>query len=406
MKILYLHQYFNTPEMQGGTRSFEMARRLVGLGHEVHMVTSDQHPDGSSRRWRETEASGIHVHWLPVPYSHSMGFYARLVAFFRFALFAASKAREIGGDVVFATSTPLTIALPAIWAAKGLRIPMVFEVRDLWPEVPIMLGILKNPVLVRAARWLEQFAYRNSARIVTLSPRMKERVHAAGYELERILVIPNGCDVDFFGVPPSEGERFRKSLPWLGDRRLVVYTGTMGQVNDVEYLARLACAVLPLDPRICFLVVGEGKMKESVCQIAREGGAYGKNFFVIPPVPKKEVPAVLAAADLAVSTCIDIEVHWQSSSQNKFFDALAAGVPVALNYRGWLGDLLIEKSAGLVLDRHRIDSAAELLVRSLGDEEWKKRARQAAKGLATERFNRDLLARQLEQILISVTTKK
>ncbi|XKF14805.1 hypothetical protein LL947_09945 [Halomonas sp. BLK-85] len=92
MKIIYLHQYFNTPEISGGTRSYEMARRMVSSGHEVHMVTSYREQGESRRGWFKTEESGIHVHWYPVPYSNHMGFAQRLKAFFAFALAARRKA--------------------------------------------------------------------------------------------------------------------------------------------------------------------------------------------------------------------------------------------------------------------------------------------------------------------------
>src|SRR5690554_854503 len=132
MKVIYLHQYFNTPEMSGGTRSYEMARRMVAAGHEVHMVTSYREQDANRKGWFLTEEAGINVHWYPVPYSNHMGFVQRIKAFIAFALAARKKSVELDGDIIFATSTPLTIALPAVPASRKKKIPMVFEVRDLW----------------------------------------------------------------------------------------------------------------------------------------------------------------------------------------------------------------------------------------------------------------------------------
>ena len=137
MRILYLHQYFNTPDMTGGTRSYEMALRLVRAGHEVHMITSERTPGIDRRGWRVEDVHGITVHWLPVRYSNRMTFARRLVAFAEFAWGAGRRAASLDTDLVFATSTPLTIALPGVYAARHHRIPMVLEVRDLWPTVPI-----------------------------------------------------------------------------------------------------------------------------------------------------------------------------------------------------------------------------------------------------------------------------
>src|SRR5690625_4937567 len=163
MKIIYLHQYFNTPEMSGGTRSYEMARRLVAAGHDVHMITSWRQPDPARKNWFTTIEEGIKVHWLPVPYSNHMSYQERIKAFFRFAFQAGNKAKALQGDIVFATSTPLTIAIPAISASKKHRIPMVFEVRDLWPELPVAIGAIRNPALIWMAKKLELWAYKHSA---------------------------------------------------------------------------------------------------------------------------------------------------------------------------------------------------------------------------------------------------
>ena len=148
--------------MSGGTRSYEMARRLVSMGHEVTLVTSWRNPSHNSD-WFVTYESGIKVFWLPIPYSNKMGYLRRLYSFFRFAFEASFKACSIDSDIVFATSTPLTIAIPAVLASRFRGIPMVFEVRDLWPEMPIAIKALTNPLLISLARKLEFWAYRNSS---------------------------------------------------------------------------------------------------------------------------------------------------------------------------------------------------------------------------------------------------
>src|SRR5690606_33152003 len=180
MRIIYLHQYFNTLDMPGGTRSYEMARKLVAAGHEVHMVTSWRNDDGRPAGWFQTDEAGIRVHWLPVPYSNHMSYLQRVLAFFRFAFLSLGKAKELNGDVVFATSTPLTIALPAVLAARSKKIPLVFVVRDLWPELPVAMVALRNPMLKWLATRLEKWAYYNSEAIIALSPGMKQGVIRAG----------------------------------------------------------------------------------------------------------------------------------------------------------------------------------------------------------------------------------
>ncbi len=405
MNIVYLHQYFNTPKMAGGTRSYEMARRLVEYGHRVDMVTSyrqEDIPEGETDGWFQSEESGIRVHWLPVPYSNKMSYRQRIKAFFRFAWGAARKAASIEGDLVFATSTPLTIALPAVYAARKKKLPMVFEVRDLWPELPVAIGALKNPLLIMAARMLERFAYKHAKQIIALSPGMKEGIVKTGYPAGRVEIIPNSCDIDFFDLGPEPGRQLRAKYQWLGERPLVIYTGTIGIINGVDYLARLAGAVWEMDPEIRIVVIGEGQGEEKMFAEAEAVGVLDKNFFVLPNMPKEKVRAWLSAADLATSVFVDLREMWNNSA-NKFFDALASGTPVAINYGGWQQEILEETGAGLILDPHDLDAAAGLLAEKLRDKKWLVEAGRAAGQLARERFDRNMLAKKLERVLIEAS---
>lgn len=403
MEIVYLHQYFNTPQMPGGTRSYEMARRLVANGHKVHMVTSDRAYQDGGKDWYITREAGIIVYWLPVPYSNHMSYLERIRAFFRFAWWSAKRAASIPVDVVFATSTPLTIALPAVYAARRQKIPMVFEVRDLWPELPVAIGAIRNPILISLARLLERFAYRNATAVVSLSPGMRDGVISSGYLPERVSVIPNSCDLDLFQVSPEFGIKFRKRFEWLGNRPLVLYAGTFGRINGVGYLVQMAAAMQKIEPEICFLAVGGGHEVEKVTELAKELGVLEQNFYLLPSLPKEEMPALFSAATVSTSLFIDLPEMWANSA-NKFFDALAAGKPVAINYGGWQAALLQETGAGVVLPPLDYDNAARMLVDFIHDPERLQRAGVAAHLLAHERFNRDKLATELEQVLLDAVS--
>jgi len=398
MKIIYIHQYFHTPEVPGSIRSFEMARRFVERGHEVDLITADRLAPEASSGWRESVEAGIRVHWLPVPYSNVMSATERIKAFFRFAYGAAQKAASIKADLVFATSTPLTIALPAVWASKRQKIPMVFEIRDLWPELPIAMGAIKGQPTIAAAEWLERFAYRNAAHVVALSPGMKDGVVRTGYPAERVHVIPNSSDIALFDVPASAGEVYRAQHAWLGDRPLIVYIGTLGQINGVSYLAELAAKVRAEAPEVRFAVVGGGQEEAKIRARAQELGVLNETFFMPGKVPKKQVPHILSAATMASSLFIDLKEMWDNSA-NKFFDGLAAGRPIMINYGGWQADILQETGAGIVLEPHDMDAAKDALLKVLRDKAWLADAGQKAHQLAKERFSRDGLAKNLIGVL-------
>lgn len=399
MRVTYLHQYFNTPGMSGSTRSFEMARRLVEKGHEVHIVTADcKGITPVSQGWYRTIEAGINVHWAKIQYSNQMDYSRRIRAFVSFAWCSAVKAAELKADVVFATSTPLTIAIPAVYAARRNRCPMVFEVRDLWPSVPIALGAIRGRIPIAFSRHLERFAYRNASRIVVLSPRMRDWVVSCGYSGSRVTVIPNGCDLELFDTAPEAGFNLRREYEWLGNRPLVVYTGTIGLVNGAEYLAYLAAAVGQVDPEVCFVLIGSGNRESEVRRIAADLGVLSKNLFILPSVPKREIADWLSAATIATSVVVNMEIL-QADAANKFYDALAAGRPIAINYGGWQANLINEMGVGLVLDPEDIESASASLVRFLRDKSGLEKAGNAARQLAWERFNRYELANQLEQVL-------
>lgn len=398
LDVVYLHQYFNTPSMQGSTRSYELARRLVDRGHTVRMVTSWREADDHTDCF-VTNENGIEVHWLPIPYGNELSYRQRLQAFFGFAVGAARLASRLPGDVVFATSTPLTVALPGAWAAwRGGR-PMVFEVRDLWPEMPIAIGALRNPLAIWAARRLERFAYRRSRRVVALSPGMADGVAATGYPRECITVIPNSCDFDRFDPDPGAGKAFRSAHPELGAGPIVLYAGTIGRINAVEYMVELAAACRTRLPDARFVVLGAGSEATKVLTCAEELGVLGNNFFFYGQVPKAEVGHAFAAASVVTSWVVELP-QCEKNSANKFFDGLAAGRAIAINHGGWQAELLRESGAGLVLSRD-VSVAADELLEWLTDPERLAEAGKQARKLGEARFSRDQLALDLERTLLA-----
>lgn len=403
MRILYLHQYFCPPQASGGTRSYEFARRLIANGHDVCVITSSAclpHYESASRV-SHLEIAGIPVVVIHVPYSNAMSFSRRIRAFIEFAWMASRQAIKAKADVVFATSTPLTIAIPGIVARLRHRIPMVFEVRDLWPELPIAVGALKNPLTKAAAQWLEWIAYHSATHVIALSPGMAEGVIRRGVPADRVTVIPNSCDLDLFGVPPERGQPVRDSLKLASDQPLIVYTGTLGLINGVDYLVEVAATMQDIAPQVRFLLVGDGARKEAVSSRAEKAGVLGRNLAMWNPVPKTQMADVLAAATVATSLFIPLKPMWNNSA-NKFFDALAAGKPIAINYGGWQADLLTETGAGIVLPPDDPAEGARQLAAFVQDRARLQSASEASRHLARTRFDRDMMARQLEDILCSV----
>lgn len=399
MRITYLHQFFRLPSQGGGIRSYEMARRWAAEGHDVTIITSDM--TGERTQIERSTIDGIGVIWLPVAYHQTMNIRARLKSFFGYMIQAGRvAAHEPESDVVLATSTPLTVALPGAYLARRHRAKFVFEVRDLWPEVPIALGALPSAPMRWAARLLERFAYWRADHIVALSPGMAAGVAAAGVESAAISIIPNSADCELFNVPPSAAEQFRAERPHLGHGPLLVYTGTFGAVNDACWLVELMAAVSRIDNHVQLLMIGFGSQEDDIRALAERHGLLARNVHIEGYMSKREIAATLAAADVSFSTVADVP-ELDHNSANKVFDAFAAGTAVGINHGGWLAELLEGSGAGLQLPRDPA-KAAENLCDLLSDHAAMASMRKASSELG-RRFDRNWHAAQYLEIMSDLT---
>lgn len=403
MKILYLHQYFATPDSNGGTRSYEMAKRFIKNGHNVTFVTSSAFFSNKrilNQGWNELEFEGIKLIVLHLPYSNKDSYISRIFKFFNFSIRSTLKSLSIKADVVLATSTPLTIAIPGIIYSKFKRVPMVFEVRDLWPELPIAIGAIKKPFVIKMAKWLEVLAYKSSKRLVGLSPGMCDGIIRTGIESDRVILATNSCDTVLFDVEPIIGSVYKADkLPFVGQRKLVVYTGTFGVINNVKYMVDLARAALESNMDLCFVAIGDGMQRNEVITYAVENGVLDVNFYVLDPVPKTEIVSLLSAADLALSLFGPIKEMWHNSA-NKLFDALASNTPIAINYGGWQQELIENNQCGVVLDADNFYKSAALLNEFLFNDKKYQYAKMSCRHLAYNEYSRDIMASKLESALL------
>ncbi len=377
--------------MSGSTRSFEMARRLVEMGHQVEIITSTRENDIKNYELRTIE-SGIIVNWIKVNYSNNMLFWPRIISFVKFAFLAFLKAKKLKGDIIFASSTPLTISLPGIFAARLNRIPFYFEVRDLWPEIPIAMGYLKNPILRYLALKLEKYSYHNSRGIVALSDGMKDGIINTGYPSEKVTVIPNGADLDSFDFNKDFKSDFRKKFGFEDNDVIILYPGTFGRVNNLEYLVDLANKFI-YQNNIKFMLVGEGNERDLIINKAKSLSLFQRNMFFFDKIPKNEISNYFSMSDIVISTVMPLK-ELEANSANKFFDALASGTCMVVNHGGWQEHELIKFNCGFRLPRN-IDEAFIKLKYYTEDKMKLKNMGHNARILAKEKYSRDILAKRL-----------
>lgn len=383
MKLLYIHQYFAFPEQSDGTRSYDLATSFKKRGIDIVVISSITDNIDNLGKWTIYEREGIMFYMLRCPYNNNMSFKNRIISFLNFMCNASIKALQIKCDCVLATSTPLTIAVPALLKKWIQKTPFIFEVRDVWPEVPIKMGFIKNKIIQKFLYWFEKLVYKNATAIVPLSIGMDENIKIR-YQNNKSVIIPNISEISRF----SECiEPINLDISIEG-KKIVLYAGTFGYVNGLKYVVDLASRIIRIDSDVCFLLFGKGKEKDSVYQYAREKDVLNKNVFIFDPVRKKDLPYLYSIATVGSSFVIDNPILWDNSA-NKFFDTLAAAKPVVINHKGWQADVIKDKNIGYVLPAILTDAAAKDFVRYINDKTLIEEQSSKAIELARQEYSLD-----------------
>ena len=402
MHVAYIHQHFSTTRGATGTRSYEMSQRLLRAGHRVTMIcgvyeAGDQCAE-SSERVTECEIDGIRVLRVAEPYANRMGFSRRVLAFGRFARTATQLVCRLDADLVFATSTPLTVGIPGMKGAQRLHVPFVFEVRDLWPELAIALGVIKNSVLKWYTRRLERNIYHAADRIIALAPGIKEGICRTGYPADRVATIPNSCDLELFR--PTDEIRWDERFGPPDEFRLV-FTGAHGLANGLDAVLK---AAVELKRRgvtgIRFVLIGDGGQRNGLMRSSRVEGLDPLITWV-KPIPKNELARILPQMDIGMMLLKNVPAFYYGTSPNKFFDYIACGLPVLNNYPGWIAELIKGNRCGIVVPPDDPQSFADAVIRLRDAPDELVAMGRRARQLAESQFSRDVLGDQLVAILES-----
>ncbi|WP_209399695.1 glycosyltransferase family 4 protein [Pseudozobellia sp. WGM2] len=344
MNILYLHQYFHTPYQPGSTRSYWIAQELIKNGHKVTMLTMNKKIESNIER---IQIDGINVIYLDVQYdSGTMNIAQRLKAFLSFvfkSIPVAMKEKDI--DLVIATSTPLTIGLPALALKWFKKKPFVFEVRDLWPEVPIQMGGLKNVFMIKAALFLEKVIYNNAKQIVALSPGMYDGVIARNISHDKVSMIPNMSKIDEFWSREKNLDLVKK-LGLKPHSFKVTYFGAMNIANGMHYIVD-ALELLKDEADIEFIFLGGGATKSELEERCKKNNLVNAKF--LGSFPMEELSEIVNLCDVSLITFQNIPIL-ATNSPNKLFDSLSAGKAIIVNSAGWTKNLVEEHKCGLYVN--------------------------------------------------------
>jgi len=393
MKVLYFHQYFSSPDGSVGIRSYGMARQLLQRGHLVTVICVSY--AGSStglsgpfiNGQRRGIVDGISVIELDLAYSNTDNFVKRSFTFLKYVIRGVKLAFTEKYDLVFATSTPLTVGIPGILVRWLRRKPFVFEVRDLWPELPKEMGVITNPVILSLMSLLEWVSYKSAHHVIALSPGIADGIKKRGIDPRNISLIPNGCDLDIFGTEPKS---WRPELVEDSDL-LVLFAGTHGIANGLD---RVLDAAKELKSRnnshIKFLLIGQGKLKSSLMVRAKKDGL--NNVIFHEPVSKFRLAGLMRETDVGLQVLANIPAFYYGTSPNKFFDYISAGLPVLNNYPGWLTDMINENNCGFSIRPDDAVAFADALEMAAENKVDLKVMGANSKSLAVRRFDRKVLA--------------
>jgi len=396
MHVLYFHQYFTTPSTAGGTRSYEMARQLIERGHTVTMVCARQGrhaldlPGKPQDKVRQGEIDGIRVIQFNLEYSNYLSLPQRAWIFLLFAMRSVGLSLRLNYDLVFATSTPLTAGIPGIFARILRGKPFVFEVRDLWPELPKAMGVVKNPLVLAGMSALEWLSYRAASACIALAPGIEKGIARRSPKNRAIAVIPNGCDLDLF----RPGRRDNLDLPGIRPTDCVaVFTGAHGMANGLDAVLDAAHVLLRRGRRdIVLAFIGDGKLKPALVARAEKEGL--TNCLFLDPMPKNKLNQVVSCCDVGMMILDDVPAFYYGTSPNKFFDYISSGLPVLNNYPGWLAELIGEHRCGIAVPPRNPEAFADALCELADNPDLRREYGRNARLLAEQMFSRDRLANQ------------
>lgn len=397
MKIVYFYQYFSTPKGAWGTRVYEFASEWVKQGHDVTVVTSVySKSDIKATKFIENQNfEGIKVKIINVSIDNKQSFLKRIWTFIQYAFMSSWYALTLPADIVIASSGPITVGIPGLISKYFRNRKLVFETRDLWPEGAIELGIIKNKTVQKIAYWFEKKCYNASSLIVTLSPGMKTYIENKHHH-KNVISVTNAANIDLFSTP----QEFPKNIDYVKPFQYAIYTGNIGEVNNSYWLYNAAKELQNKNRNdIKILLIGDGKQRDELVALAKESNL--ENFIVLGLMPKQDLIPLIQHAIVSLVPLKGTPVL-DTSSPNKFFESLAAGVPVIQNTNGWMKDFLELHKVGFTIDPNSPSELAEKLIELNDNKKQLSEMKPIAMNIAKKEFDKNVLAQKMLSALLKI----
>ena len=403
MNILVIHQYYLGKGDAGGSRFNQFAKYWAAKGHRVTVIAGTVHYATGKKderykgRWivEEREGDKIKVLRTYVSEEYNKSFLGRLWAYLSFTISSiwAGLFHTSRQDLVLATSPPLFVGITGYVISRIKRIPFVFEVRDLWPEFAIGMGILNNKLATKLAYWLERFIYKKARKINVLTPAFKEVLVEKGVPLGKITMIPNGADLDIFTPAPKENW-VRKEYGWK-DKFVIMYIGAHGVANHLIQLIEVARELRDYED-ILFVLIGDGMEKPKLIAKAKEYAL--KNLQFIEAQPKPRIVDFVNAADVCTAVLRKTDM-FKTVYPNKVFDYMACAKPVIIAIDGVARELIEGAKAGVYVEPENVEEFKEAVLKLYDKPNLCTEYGQNGYEYVKEYFARERLAEKYETIL-------
>lgn len=406
LNVLFLTAYFPPEIGAAQTRTHELAARLVQMGHTVHVLTTfPNYPSGVvPPEWRgkffwSGSDTGISLHRVWSYATPNRGFLKRILGHFSFAFFACVVAPLLPAvDVVIVESHPLFNGIAGAFISLIKRARYVLNVSDLWPQSAIEMGVLKNRLVIMIAQAVEMFSYRRASLILAMAKGIRTAIIRDGIDPSRVKLFLNAVDYGLFCPHDGTGEIRRKM--GIGEQDFVVlYAGTIGLAHGLKTI--LSSAALCLEEgqsRVRFVLAGDGAEKP----LLQEEAARRKltNVLFIDPVPKRDLPNLLNAAD-AIMVCLRNLQVFEGVVPTKILEGMSCGKPIVGAVAGEAAALLREADAGLCVGPENPQGIRDAIVRLMADPEESALMGQRGREYIQQHFCRDRRAAQLQEWLES-----
>ncbi len=404
MRILYVSQYFPPEAGATQTRSYEMARNLVQLGHQVTMIAEiPNHPSGiipadyRGKIFERADLDGIEVIRVWVKASPIKDFRRRMSFYLSFTLTSSLAGIFLARrtfDLVYVTSPPLFVGLTGIFLRQVRRIPLVLEIRDLWPEAAVALGELSNPTFIRWAERLEQACYQHAKQIVGVTQGILQRLLERGIAPQKLTLIPNGANTELFKYNPAGRKRIRGQLE-LDDKFVAIYAGIHGLAQGLATILETAHS-LQDHPEIHFLFIGDGPKKAELLSMAKRLALTNVTF--LPEQPRQQIPDYLSAADVALIPLRKLDL-FTGALPSKLFDAWACQRPVLLSVAGEARQVMETCGGGLFVQPEDPEAWRENILYLQQNPALRESMGNNGRLFTERHYSRKHLAQQLAQLL-------